>query len=171
MKSINLDEQYRVQIDGTSDGAQDKYYYQGTWYKTDSFGGEGKNEVLASQILACTDIKDYITYEEVKINDVNGCCSSSFLKADEEYVSIYRLHRNIKGTDIAGVFSKMDFDDQADYIIDFVKKETGVDINHMLGELFWLDGIILNEDRHFNNIGLIFDGNSFRPAPIFDNGK
>lgn len=171
MKSISLDERYSVQIDGTSDGTQDKYYYQGIWYKTDNFGGEGKNEALASQILECTDIKDYVIYEEVEINGAKGCCSRTFLKENEEYVSIYRLHRNIKGTDIAGVFAAMDFDDQADYIVNFVKKETGVDIEHMLGELFWIDRIILNEDRHFNNIGLIFDGSNFRPAPIFDNGK
>lgn len=30
--------------------------------------------------------------------------------------------------------------------------------------------IILNEDRHLNNLALIFDGNSFKPSPIFDNG-
>ena len=34
-----------------------------------------------------------------------------------------------------------------------------------------LDELILNDDRHFNNLGLLFDGDSFKPAPIFDNGK
>src|SRR5699024_1773101 len=30
--------------------------------------------------------------------------------------------------------------------------------------------IVLNEDRHVNNLAVIFDGTEFRPAPIFDNG-
>ena len=33
-----------------------------------------------------------------------------------------------------------------------------------------VDMIILNEDRHLNNLALIFDGNAFKPSPIFDNG-
>lgn len=29
----------------------------------------------------------------------------------------------------------------------------------------------MNEDRHFNNLGLIYDGERYRTAPVFDNGK
>ena len=30
--------------------------------------------------------------------------------------------------------------------------------------------IVLNEDRHLNNLALIMKNNNFYPAPIFDNG-
>ena len=48
----------------------------------------------------------------------------------------------------------------------------GLDLSEYLGNILAIDQIILNEDRHFNNLGLIKvkDG-EYRPAPIFDNGK
>ena len=36
--------------------------------------------------------------------------------------------------------------------------------------LTYIDSIILNEDRHFNNISLIEKDGEYRVAPIFDNG-
>ncbi len=173
IEQIEIGQEYLVFVDGTSDGTQDKYFKNGIWYKPDKLGTEGYNEYFVSEILKCTNLdpNKYVEYKEVIINGVPGCRSNSFLKEQEEYVSLYRLYKNIVGRDIAIVFQQMDFDDQADFLVDFVKKETGVDINEMLGELFFIDGITLNDDRHLNNIGLIFDGMDFRPAPIFDNGK
>ena len=65
----------------------------------------------------------------------------------------------------------MDYDDAIEYVINFVKTQTGLDIHEYLANTFCLDMLILNEDRHFNNLGIIYNGTSFRPAPIFDNGK
>ncbi|MGN0495118.1 MAG: hypothetical protein ACI4GW_02705 [Lachnospiraceae bacterium] len=173
MEKITLGNECLVCIDGTSDGTQDKYYQNGIWYKTDRYGNEGFNEELVSQILRCTNlpVHDYVLYHQIKINNEPGCYSKSFLKENEEYISIYRLHRNVAGIDIATKFSSMDFEEQADYVVSFVKKETGVDISKQLGDIFLIDKLIVNDDRHFNNIGFIFDGNEFRLAPIFDNGK
>ncbi len=173
MEEIYLDSKYLVYDDGTSDGTQDKYFKDGIWYKVDRYGGEGYNEELSSKLLSCTDLHldEFVNYQQVIINGKMGCKSNSFLQGHEEYVSIYRLHKNVTGIDIATVFSNMDFEDQADYIVSFVSKETGLNIEKMLGNIFFVDKLILNDDRHFNNIGLIFDGDSFREAPIFDNGK
>lgn len=173
IEKIELSPEYLVYIDGTSDGTQDKYYKNGIWYKPDKLGTEGYNEYFTSEILKCTSLSKnkYVEYNEAIINGMSGCQSFSFLKEQEEYVSLYRLHKNITGRDIAVIFQQMDFDEQAEFLVDFVRKETGVDIREMLGELLFIDGITLNDDRHMNNIGLIFDGNDFRPAPIFDNGK
>lgn len=51
-----------------------------------------------------------------------------------------------------------------------VQQSCGIDITDYLAKIFTLDYIILNEDRHFNNLALIMDDDGFRPAPIFDNG-
>lgn len=171
MENINIPIQYLVLDSGTSDGTQDKYFFQNKWYKVDKHLGEGYNEWLASKILECTNIKDYVQYQQIRINNEFGCVSENFLKNNEDYISIYRLHQNVKGTDIQKVLQQMDFDDQKEYVVDFVAKETGINISEMLGKIFFIDGIILNEDRHFNNIGLIFDGKKYRESPIFDNGK
>ena len=60
-----------------------------------------------------------------------------------------------------------------EYTIDFFKKYLDLDIKKYLKNIFTLDYIILNEDRHFNNLAVISDtnNNKYLTAPIFDNGK
>ena len=65
----------------------------------------------------------------------------------------------------------MDYDEAIDYVLEFMDKNAKVDLREYLANTFAVDALILNEDRHFNNLGLIYDGKRFRPAPIFDNGK
>ena len=54
-------------------------------------------------------------------------------------------------------------------------KENGIDtIEHSLDEMIVLDYIIANEDRHFNNFGIIRNANTLEwlgAAPIFDSGS
>ena len=121
--------------------------------------------------LSDFDADEYVTYQSLRVNGENACVSNNFLKDDETFITIYRLHFNILGKDPALVTSKMDYDDAIEYILNFVKVNTKVDISTYLANTFVLDALILNEDRHFNNLGLIYDGTAFRPAPIFDNGK
>lgn len=159
----------------TSDGAQDKYYKDGFWYKKDHFGGEGMSEFLASLVLSCTNLsKDkYVLYDRCIINDARGCFSRDFCENIEEgeFISFYRLYTNTYGKDLASVASKMDYDDAIEYVIEFIENTTGLDVREYLANTFFLDRVILNTDRHFNNMGVIFDGESFHLAPIFDNGK
>ena len=173
LPDISIDSRYLITESGTSDGTQIKYYYENRWYKIDRYGGEGSCEELVSHILKLSDFDqdEYVSYKSVRINNENGCVGDDFLSSDETFITLYRLHFNICGTDPAGVTSKMDYDDAIEYILDFVKKNTKLDISTYLANTFVLDALILNEDRHFNNLGLIYDGTGFRTAPIFDNGK
>ena len=173
LPEINIGPEYLVTDTGTSDGTQIKYYYKGKWYKVDRYGGEGACEELASKILELSGLNPYkfVHYDQIMINGEPGCVSDDFLSAEERFFTIYRLHLNVKGTDPAIVTARMDYDDAIEYIINFVRENTGTDITEYLADTFTLDALILNEDRHFNNLGLIFDGNNFRTAPIFDNGK
>ena len=61
-------------------------------------------------------------------------------------------------------------EDRIEYVVRFIKDSCGLDIIPYLKKAVTLDSIVLNEDRHFNNLALIYDGDGFRPAPIFDNG-
>ena len=170
---IDIEPQYRVSDTGTSDGTQIKFFYTGKWYKIDRYGGEGICEELVSKVLELSDYAPdkYVTYRRVMINGEPGCVSDNFLQDDEFFVTFYRLHMNIKGNDPAELTSRMDYDDAIDYMIDFIKANTGVDVTSYLADIFTLDALILNEDRHYNNLGLIFNGKDYRCAPIFDNGK
>ena len=173
LPEISIDNKYLINNYGTSDGTQIKYLYEDKWYKIDRYGGEGACEELASEILRLSGYSSdkYVTYKKVIINGDDGCVSRSFLKENESFISIYRLHLNVLGQDPAITTSTMDYDDAIDYIIHFVKNYTGIDITEYLADTLTLDAFILNEDRHYNNLGLIFNGRDYRPAPIFGNGK
>lgn len=175
MEKIYIDDKYLVRDKSSSDGSQIKYYYQGRWFKIDYFGGEAEAECLSSMILENTDLTEekYVRYRKATVNDLPACVSNSFIidENNEEFVTFYRLYMNIYGRDLALVTSKMDYDDAILYVIDFIKRETDLDVTTYLANTFWLDSIILNTDRHFNNYGIIMCKDGFREAPIFDNGK
>ena len=171
--AIEIDERYLVRDSGTSDGTQIKYFMDNKWYKVDRYGGEGIAEELASILLDNSNLPEgsYVKYKRFLINNIEGCVSDNFLKKGESYITFYRLYSNIYGKDLATVTSAMDYDDAIDYVLEFMQKNTGLDLREYLANTFALDALILNEDRHFNNMGVIYDGRGFKPAPIFDNGK
>lgn len=173
LQTITIDDRYAITDKGTSDGTQIKYYKDGMWYKLDRYGGEGEAEELASTILRLSGYpkKKYVTYHQAMINGTPGCISRNFLGKDEQFITLYRLYMNVKGRDLAAVTQRMDYDDAIEYVLDFVLSYTGLDLRQYLADVFALDELILNDDRHFNNLGLIYDGESFKQAPVFDNGK
>ena len=173
LPDIEIDSRYMVVDQGTSDGTQIKYYYENKWYKVDRYGDEGQVEELASKILEISGLPDdqYVKYEQILINGKPGCVSDNFLQEGETFITLYRLYSNIRGGDLTTVTSRMDYDEAIDYVLEFIREATSLDLREYLANIFTLDALILNEDRHFNNLGLIYDGEIFRPAPIFDNGK
>ncbi|MBR4514537.1 MAG: hypothetical protein IKO61_06590 [Lachnospiraceae bacterium] len=170
-----IDEKYIVYQEGTSEGTQIKYKKDGYWYKLDSQGNEGLCEYLASTLLQYSDLKpdEYIRYEQGLINGRPGCRSKDFLEhEDEELVTIYRLYYNEYGRNLAEVLAGQEtMEERIAYTTQFVKKSTGCDITDYLKKTITLDRLILNEDRHVNNLALIGTDSGFRAAPIFDNGK
>lgn len=61
-------------------------------------------------------------------------------------------------------------EERIEYVTSFVKDSTGVDPTEYFRKVFTLDRITLNEDRHFNNLALLYSEDGYRCAPIFDNG-
>lgn len=173
MQEIILSEEYLVNVDGTSEGSQQKYFKDGIWYKKDFFGGEGQAEELASLLLSCSNLEpsQYVMYQQIRLNYSDGCCSEDFLKPNEQFVTIYRLYANMRGRNIAQDLVAMKKEDRCRYVLDFMQEVTGLDLHTYFANVMMLDKIIRNEDRHFNNVGVIFDGSTFKEAPIFDNGK
>ena len=173
MHNIEIDSRYLSTEDGTSDGTQIKFLFEDNWYKIDRYGGEGLVEELISHILEISNVpsNEYVSYSAININGEPGCFSHNFLQENESFITFYRLYANINGGDLAQVTSKMEYDDAIEFVISFIKDNTKVDVRQYLANTFLLDDLILNEDRHFNNLGLIFNGENFRVAPVFDNGK
>jgi hypothetical protein len=175
MFDVRIDEKYIVYQQGTSEGTQVKYKKGDFWYKKDNQGNEGLCEYLTSHLLRYSSLSEseYTMYEHGLINGSTGCRSRDFLKnPEEELISIYRLYYNETGTDIAKVIAGMnEVEERIRYVVDFVLQSTGLDISDYLSKIITLDRLVLNEDRHLNNIAIIGAMDSFRPAPIFDNGR
>ena len=173
MFEVNIDEKYIINQHGTSEGAQIKYYKDGFWYKIDNRGNEGLAEYLVSSMLRFSSLEDneYVLYEQGIINGKPGCRSKNFLDSNNELVTIYRLYMNEYGRNLAEVIASMEtMDERIEYVVRFIKECCGFDIKEYFSKVFTLDAIVLNEDRHFNNLALIAKDNSFEPAPLFDNG-
>ena len=169
-----IDNSCIINDSGTSEGTQIKYKVQDYWYKVDRDGREGLVEYLSSKLLTFSDLddEDYITYDQGLINGKSGCRSKNYLSEDEEFITIYRLYYNEYGKNLAEVLANMDsMESRIKYTLDFVKKSINLDITEYLSKIFTLDRIILNEDRHVNNLAVILGDTGFRTAPIFDNGR
>ena len=121
------------------------------------------NEVLASEICKRLGF-DHATYtlNIYKDNVLSKC--PCFINSNTEFIPAYQIESGIKEND------KSDFEN---YIVELEKhgiKDARIKVENM----FILDFIIMNEDRHLNNFGIIRDVNTLNwldIAPIFDNGQ
>ena len=84
----------------------------------------------------------------------------NFITEQTEYVSFNQINEAYKRPNDVSMYN-------------FVKSFYG-EHSHVLDLMLILDYIVLNEDRHFGNFGLIRDTNSgafIAPAPVFDTGS
>lgn len=175
-KIINyvLSPEAMVMVSGSGIGAQKKYYEKGFWYKQNTVGYEGNSEYLASVVLSCSNITDFVSYEKCKINGKDGCVSENFLLPSESYISLQRLYDIYHGGQLSEYIPILDsVKDRISFVKEFVFEKTGLDIGKYLGKMLTFDMLILNTDRHFNNFGIIVDTSKsqYKMAPVFDNGN
>jgi len=103
-----------------------------------------------------------------------GCHSTNFLNDNEMLVTLERLHRMYEGSSLAQHLWKFSTPlDRIKYTVSFVERITGLDdFGPYLTALLSLDAFFLNEDRHTNNMAVLYNEKTgeFRNCPIFDNG-
>lgn len=174
IQEYSLSPEAMVMVAGSSFGTQKKYYVDGFWYKQNQVGYEGVSEHLASKVLSCSNISEYVNYEQCKINGKEGCRSANFLHEKEAFISLQRLYDTYHGGQLSERIRVLDsISDRINFVFDFVFRVSGIEIKEQLGRIATLDMLILNTDRHFNNIGIIADtlNAEYRNAPVFDNGS
>lgn len=155
----------------SSKGTQEKYYKDNYWYKIDRCGNEGMAELLASVVLNCSNVENFVNYEQCSINGKTGCRSRNFLKHEEEFLTFQNLYSIYEGGSLTNRISEFqDVKQRMDFVIEFIRKITKIDITEYLSQILSLDMLILNEDRHFHNLGIIKTATGYRTAPVFDNG-
>ena len=121
------------------------------------------NEVLASMICKRLGF-DHVTYTLDTYKDLVVSKCPCFINKDTELITAYQIRNNMKRND--------NIEDYEDYIK--VLEQKGIkDARIKLENMFILDFLIMNEDRHLSNFGIIRDVNTLKwldVAPIFDNG-
>lgn len=179
MESINLDRAVKTEnIGHSSKGNQFKWRQGDCWYKADYMGYEGLAEVVVSRLLYEGQTPEHVRYDPIQIEYdgrvVNGCVSRNFLREAEELVTIERLIRQFTGRNLVQELAKMpEVEDRIRYLVENVVELTGLkDFGAYLTALLEIDAMFLNEDRHTNNIAVIYqrDKDAFRLCPCFDHG-
>lgn len=120
------------------------------------------NEVIASRIMNRLGI-DHVPYTMTWINDEPYSLCEDFVTKNTELITAWRL---------------MQFRQKANHENEFMHlvnicKALGIDIVPALDRMIVLDYIIANEDRHFNNFGLLRNPDTLEwlgAAPIYDSG-
>lgn len=130
-------------------------------YKNDNL--QPFNEVLASMICARLGFNHVPYTLDIYKNMVVSKCPR-FITKDTELITAYQIKNNMKRYD--------NIEDYEAYIQ--VLEDNGIEKARIeLENMYILDFLIMNEDRHMNNFGIIRDVNTLKwisVAPIFDNG-
>lgn len=180
MSAYHMTAQEMIFTAGSDGGSQPKFFKDGYWFKMNETGHEDYVEELCSKILSCTNIGEdrYVKYERCEVEYegkvYDACRSKSFVEGSEQYISYEKIHKMMYGTEIEGALIPMESpEERIDYTVRMVKEFAGIDPTEYLSLVINMDLFWLNPDRHMNNLGIIADPvrNTYRNAPIFDNGE
>lgn len=167
-------------------GAQDKWWSKdhNYLYKIDTndpsrglIQWNGLSEDIISNFLIYIGKENNIEnakYETIYVNGKLGCSSKNFIKNNENLIEFGEILDNNDMEYLTDIENE-DFDSKFNYLCQKIKDKTNgtYDPENDLIKLIKLDIIIMNADRHYGNIGLIFnkDTNQFKFSPIYDNGQ
>lgn len=129
---------------------------------SDPYSQQPFNEVIAAIIMKRLGI-DHVSYSLMWLNAKPYSVCEDFITKDTELISAWRVLQ---------LRPKANHENEYLHYVN-ICKELGVDIVPAIDCMIVLDYIIANEDRHFNNFGLLRDANTLEwigAAPIFDSG-
>ena len=174
---VDLDDKNIIKLESSSSskGNQSKYYdtinrryikeqfmYQGIKWK--DYIVENLSYIIGKQLN--TDIK-IIKQDIVQLSNGNYGVRSDDFAIDKQRISIAKI------TNINNIYDKLDKPDLVFNQLLQVYTDIGIDINEAKNYLYVmiiLDFILGNEDRHYNNMGIILDNGKYTISPLFDFG-
>ena len=162
----------------SSKGNQMKWFQDGYWYKADQFGYESLSEVVTSNLLKNSSVEEATIYEPVLIkyrdNLYRGCRSQNFRQSEEILVPLERLFRTHTTIGLAKQLARIaNVKDKLQYTEEVVRNITGIEeFGKYLATILEMDAFFLNEDRHTNNISILYnkETDSYRLCPFYDMG-
>lgn len=179
MEIFQADQIARFETAGhSSKGNQLKWKDGDYWYKADFMGYEGLAEVMVSTLLEASNCKAYARYEPMWIDyrgkRFGGCRSRNFLEEGEELITAERLYRQYAGRSLAVELAKIpEVKGRVYYFVENIEEITGLrEFGPYLTMALEMDAFFLNEDRHTDNIAVIYraDEDRYRLCPYFDHG-
>ena len=179
MQLIEIDNNISLlQTIHSSKGNQLKWNLGETWVKADGLGYEGLAEVLASELLTNSTVKNHVRYELVRIRWqgrlYDGCASGNFREEGWQLVTLEKLYRKMTGLSLAATLARFaETEERIKYVVDFTQNVTGLDeFGRYLATMLEMDAFFLNEDRHTNNIAVMYqpETGKFDYCPYFDFG-
>lgn len=136
-------------------GKDNIWLYKGGTFGFANSGNEPYSEYFASQIAK----RMRINAVEYQLENWMGILASRCKLFTNRYLSYIPIGRLVK---TGGIQACLDY-----------YKELGDEFYQQLADMLVFDAVILNEDRHFGNFGVLRDnrtGKIVAPAPVFDNG-
>lgn len=165
----------------SSKGNQEKWFEHGRWYKLDQFGYEALAETFTSKLLECGNIEldtpfRFTRYRMERLHvhgrDRTGCSSENFLHSGQSIVTLSHLFRRNLGYPLKDKLERLPSDKKRiAYLAEETAAITGLrEFPEYLTLLFEIDSLVLNDDRHLNNIAVIEKNGGYDYCPIFDQG-
>lgn len=176
MDSVNLNLYHMHTIGHSSKGNQLKGRDGNYWYKADYMGYEGLSEYMVSHLMEYSNLDRFVSYDMVRIisceKQCNGCRSVHFLEQDENIITLEHLYRQFTGQGLSQKISQIrEVADKIRWVVGIVEDITGIfGFGEYLTAMLELDAFFLNEDRHTNNIAVIYNkkSDSYRLCEYFD---
>lgn len=147
----------------SSKGNQEKWFENGRWYKLDQFGYEALAETFTSMLLEKRSMEEetqfrFVRYQMERLHvhgrDRTGCSSENFLKPGQSIITLSRLFRQHLGYPLKNKLDRLSSDKKRiAYLAEETAGITGLEkFPEYLALLFEIDSLVLNDDRHLNNI-------------------
>ena len=179
-KTIKLVSNEKI-AETSSKGNQEKWFDNGRWYKLDQFGYEALAETFTSILLEHSNIEQdtpfrFTRYRMERLyvhgRERTGCSSESFLKPGQAIVTLSHLFRQYLGYSLKEMLERLSSDKKRiAYLAEETADITGLkEFPEYLTLLFEIDSLVLNDDRHLNNIAVLEQDGHFDYCPIFDQG-
>ena len=177
MDFVDLNKLIKLDIASSSKGEQEKYYdtekrsyIKLPFYFDEKYWKDYMVEHLSGMIFGedYTLGVDIVQQEIVMTNrELHAVRSKDFCHDGEQWLPMGRIYERFH----VYVEDCRSGSERLFQLIYTAKDECGVDIVPYLTVMFIADLLLLNEDRHYNNLGLLYkaDG-SYAAAPLFDFG-
>ena len=175
---LDVDGFKEVISESSSKGKQLKFYKDGYWVKIDNSNCyEGLAEDFVSKFESCIYEFPFVDYKSdiILYNDEenNGCLSyNMYNRLYTTFISFKKLLRQ-NGIPQNIFIASQDIKENIENVRRFAYNTVGLDLLDYFRRLLLLDCLIINEDRHIMNIGVVYcdKDNKYYETPCFDNGS